>query len=266
MPDFAAAAAHPAFPRTVVACSDEDLAILDSPSRRAFHRVLRRLEAGGSTIRRFQLPEAVTTISAYYVLACAEASSNLARFDGMRYGSRLDGDGTLAAAIHASRTAGFGDEVRLRILLGTTVLSQGYRDAIYAAATAARKAIRERLLGHFEQGEFLLIPVARTAPRRLSDPVEAGEDYDGDRFTILASLAGLPALAVPAGNRGRPALRRRADGASLGGGGAAFGGRCPGRLAIPDSGARRSTSPSRGAATVRRLRQRAPAGFPRPPR
>lgn len=201
VPDYAAAAARPAFPRTVVACSDEDLAILDSPSRKAFYRVLRRFEAGGSTIHRFQLPEAVTTISAYYVLACAEASSNLARFDGMRYGSRSEGDGTLAAAIRASRTGGFGDEVRLRILLGTTVLSQGYRDAIYAAATAARKAIRKRLLGHFERGEFLLIPVARTAPRRLSDPVEAGEDYDGDRFTILASLAGLPALAVPAGTR-----------------------------------------------------------------
>ena len=135
------------------------------------------------------------------MLVCAEASSNLARFDGMRYGSRVEGDGTLAEAFRASRTAGFGDEVRLRILLGTTVLSQGYRDAIYAAATAARKAIRNRLLGHFDQGDFLLIPIARTAPRRLSDPVEAGEDYDGDRFTILASLAGLPALAIPAGER-----------------------------------------------------------------
>ena len=201
VPDFAAAAARPAFPRTVVACSDEDLAILDSPSRAAFSRALRRFEAGGSTIHRFRLPEAVTTISAYYVLACAEASSNLARFDGMRYGSRVEGDGTLAAAFRASRTAGFGDEVRLRILLGTTVLSQGYRDAIYAAATAARRQIRDLLLGHFHQGEFLLIPIARTAPRRLSDPVEAGEDYDGDRFTILASLAGLPALAIPAGER-----------------------------------------------------------------
>lgn len=201
VPDFSAAAARPAFPRTVVACSDEDLAILDPQSRTAFSRALRRFEDGGSKIHRFRLPEAVTTISAYYVLACAEASSNLARFDGMRYGSRVEGDGTLAAAYRASRTTGFGDEVRLRILLGTTVLSQGYRDAIYAAATAARRAIRGRLLGHFDRGEFLLIPVARTAPRRLSDPVEAGEDYDGDRFTILASLAGLPALSVPAGER-----------------------------------------------------------------
>ena len=200
-PDFTRAAARPVFPRTVVACSDEDIGILDSPSRAAFSRALRRFEAGGATIRRFRLPEAVTTISAYYVLACAEASSNLARFDGMRYGSRVEGDTTLQEAFRASRTAGFGDEVRLRILLGATVLSQGYRDAVYKAATAARKAIRERLLGHFDRGEFLLIPVARTAPRRLSDPVEAGDDYDGDRFTILASLAGMPALAIPAGER-----------------------------------------------------------------
>ena len=201
VPDFAAAAARPALPRAVVACSDEDVAVLDPSSRRAFYRALRRFEAGGATIRRFRLPEAVTTISAYYVLACAEASSNLARFDGIRYGSRVAGDGTLAAAFRESRTAGFGDEVRLRILLGTTVLSQGYRDAIYAAATAARKRIRDRLLGALDPGELLLIPIATKPPRRLSDPVEAGEDYDGDRFTVLASLAGFPALAVPAGER-----------------------------------------------------------------
>ncbi len=201
VPDFAAAVTRPALPTTVVACSDEDIAILDPPSRDAFRHAVRRFEDAGCTVRRMRLPEAVTTISAYYVLACAEASSNLARFDGMRYGRRIEGDGTLAAAYRESRTAGFGDEVRLRILLGTTVLSQGYREAIYAAATTARRQIRTRLLDAFGQGDLLLLPISTAAPRRLADPVAVGADYDGDRFTVLASLAGLPALAVPAGVR-----------------------------------------------------------------
>jgi len=249
VPDFAAAVARPALPRTVLACSDEDVAILDAPSRTAFYRALRRFEEGGAAIRRFRLPEAVKTISAYYVLACAEASSNLARFDGIRYGSREAGDGTLAGAFRESRTAGFGDEVRLRILLGTTVLSQGYRDAIYAAATAARKQIRDRLFGAFDQGELLLIPIARTSPRRLSDPVEAGDDYDGDRFTVLAALAGFPALAIPAGERdglpfGVELMARPWQEATLLSAAAA--------LSAPmDPAARRPTNPSRGAAAAR---------------
>lgn len=252
VPDFTAAAARPALPRAVVACSEEDIGVLDAPSRTAFHRALSRFEAAGTTIRRFRLPEAVTTISAYYVLACAEASSNLARFDGMRYGNRVAGDGTLAAAFRESRTAGFGDEVRLRILLGTTVLSQGYRDAIYAAATAARKRIRDQLFGALKPGELLLLPIARTSPRRLSDPVEAGDDYDGDRFTVLAALAGFPALAIPAGERnGLPfgveltALPWQET--TLLSAAAAFSG-------LPDVTARRPTNPSHGAAAARRRR------------
>lgn len=246
VPDFAAAAARSALPRTVVACSDEDLGILDPPSRAAFYRTLGRFERGGATIRRFRLPDAVNTISAYYVLACAEASSNLARFDGIRYGARVAGDGTLAAAFCESRTAGFGDEVRLRILLGTTVLSQGYRDAIYAAATAARRQIRNRLLGALQPGELLLIPIAKRPPRRLADPVEAGEDYDGDRFTVLAALAGFPALAVPAGERdglpfGIELMALPWQETTLLSAAAAF-------TALPDSPARRRTNPSRGPA------------------
>jgi aspartyl-tRNA(Asn)/glutamyl-tRNA(Gln) amidotransferase subunit A len=247
VPDFTAAAGSPALPRTVVACSDEDLAILDPPSRAAFQRVLHQFEDGGAVIRRIRLPEASTTISAYYVLACAEASSNLARFDGMRYGSRVDGDGTLAAAFRESRTAGFGDEVRLRILLGTTVLSQGYRDAVYAAAAAARRRVQNRLLRAFEQGDLLLLPISKGSPRRLADPVEAGEDYDGDRFTVLASLAGFPALAVPAGERnglpfGVELMAPPWNEASLLAAAAAFG-------AIP--GSRRPGNPSPGAAASR---------------
>lgn len=248
VPDFTAAVAGPELPPVVVACSDEDLETLDPPSRAAFYRALGRFETGGATVRRFRLPDAVTTVSAYYVLACAEASSNLARFDGIRYGSRVPGDGTLTAAFRESRTAGFGDEVRLRILLGTTVLSQGYRDAIYAAATAARKQIRNRLLGALEPGEILLIPIARKPPRRLSDPVEAGEDYEGDRFTVLAALAGFPALAMPAGERdglpfGIELMTLPWQESTLLSAAAAF-------TALPDPVAGRRTNPSRGPAAA----------------
>ena len=249
VPDFTAAVARPALPRSVVACSEEDIEVLDPPSRSAFCRALRRFEEGGVTIRRFRLPEAVTTISAYYVLACAEASSNLARFDGIRYGSRVAGDGTLAGTFRESRTAGFGDEVRLRILLGTTVLSQGYRDAIYAAATAARKQIRDRLLGALEPGELLVLPIARTSPRRLSAPVEAGEDYEGDRFTVLAALAGFPALAVPAGERehlpfGIELMAPPWQESALLSAAAAFS-------ALPEPAGHRPTNPNRGAEVPR---------------
>lgn len=201
VPDFAAAVEAPSLPGAIATCSDAEIAGLDPPSQAAFRAVLRRFEDTGCAIRRIELPDPVSTISTYYVLACAEASSNLSRFDGMRYGSRVEGDGTLAGAFRASRTAGFGDEVRLRILLGTTVLSEGYRDAIYGAATAARRRMAAQLLAAFESGDLLLLPITKTGPRRLSDPVAAGDDYDGDRFTVLASLAGLPALSVPAGQR-----------------------------------------------------------------
>lgn len=201
VPDFVAAAGRPALPGTIVACSDRDLTALDPPSQAAFRAAVRRFEEAGCSIRRIELPDPVSTISTYYILACAEASSNLSRFDGMRYGSRVGGDETLAGAFRGSRTAGFGDEVRLRILLGTTVLSEGYRDAIYGTAAAARERIAARLLACFDQGDLLLLPITRAAPRRFRDPVEVGDDYDGDRFTVLAALARLPAISMPAGKR-----------------------------------------------------------------
>ena len=201
VPDFGAAARNGVLPRRIVTCGDAEIAALDPPSREAFLAAVRRFEESGCDVRRIGLPEALSTISAYYVLVCAEASSNLSRFDGMRYGSRVEREGTLAAAFRANRSAGFGDEVRLRILLGTTVLSRGYRDAIYGAATTTRKQITSQMLAAFDEGELLLIPITKGPPRRLDDSVKIGADYDGDRFTVLASLAGLPAMAVPAGER-----------------------------------------------------------------
>lgn len=201
VPNLAAAAQSPALPRRIVACDDAELGILDPQSREAFGAAIRRFEEAGCEVHRISLPEPVSTISAYYVLACAEASSNLSRFDGMRYGNRVEGKETLAASFRANRSAGFGTEARLRILLGTTVLSRGYRDAIYGAATTARNEISGQLLAAFDHGDLLLIPITTGPPRRLADPVEVGDDYDGDRFTVLASLAGLPAIAIPAGVR-----------------------------------------------------------------
>ena len=247
VPDFAAAAARPALPRAVVACSDADCAALDPASRAAFDAAVQRFREAGCAVRRLELPDAASTISTYYVLACAEASSNLSRFDGLRYGQPADrGDETgLTGAYRENRTAGFGDEVRLRILLGTTVLSEGYRDSIYGAAVAARERITARLERQFEFGDLLLLPITTGPPRRLSDRVEAGDDYAGDRFTVLASLARLPAISLPAGRRlglpfGVELIAPRWNEAALLAAAAAF-------TRIPDPGPGVATDPNRAA-------------------
>ena len=249
VPDFAAAAARPELPRRIVTVGDADLEVLDAPSQRAFRAAVGRFEEAGCEIRRIGLPNPESSVAAYYLLACAEASSNLSRFDGIRYGHRRAGQESLPTTFRESRTQGFGTEVRRRILLGTTVLSRGYRDAIYGAATEARRQITARVLSAFDHGALLLLPITKVAPRHLADPVPATADYDGDRFTILAALAGVPAIAVPAGERsglpfGVELMAPPWNEAALFSAAAAFS-------AIPSAAARRSRSPSPGAAGVR---------------
>ncbi|HMX39668.1 MAG TPA: Asp-tRNA(Asn)/Glu-tRNA(Gln) amidotransferase subunit GatA [Saprospiraceae bacterium] len=140
-------------------------------------------------------------IPAYYVLTTAEASSNLARFDGVRYGYRHPSVRNLQETYLKSRTAGFSTEVKRRILLGTFVLSSGYYDAYYTKAQQVRRLIRDRLMEIFETHDFILLPVAPTTAWRFEeksdDPVAA---YLSDVFTVLANLAGLPAMSIPAGH------------------------------------------------------------------
>jgi len=158
------------------------------------------LKAQGANIVEVSLPHTKYALPTYYIIAPAEASSNLARYDGVKFGLRVDGDGSLADMYKATRGAGFGKEVRRRILVGTYVLSAGYYDAYYSKALKVRARMAEDFAKAFEQCDALLTPTAPSTAFKLGanedDPVKM---YLNDIFTIPASLAGLPAMSVPAG-------------------------------------------------------------------
>lgn len=200
VPDFGAAAGTPRLPKRLAVPGPEELGALDPASREAFARTARAVERAGVEVREVSLPPPATAVAAYYLLACAEASSNLARFDGMRYGRRR-GAGWLLDVYRETRSVGFGAEVRRRVLLGAAILSKGYRDAVYHAAGEARREITAALLRLLETADFLLLPTTVEPPRRIEDEPDPGAEYDSDRFTILAALAGTPAISLPAGER-----------------------------------------------------------------
>ncbi len=164
--------------------------------KRAFAKAVAVLRNAGHTIVERELMDAKYDISAYYVTATAEASTNLARYDGIRYGSRVEGS-NLKETYIKSRSEGFGDEVKRRILLGNFVLSSGYYDAYYVKAQKVRHRIKEEYETIFKEVDLILSPVApRTAYEfgSLADPLEM---YLSDIYTISVNLAGLPAIALP---------------------------------------------------------------------
>mgnify|MGYP001267572306 CR=1 FL=1 len=159
------------------------------------------LQASGARIREVSLPNTSYALSAYYVIATAEASSNLARFDGVRYGLR-DAEGEdLSAMYERTRTAGFGREVKRRILLGTFALTAGYHDQYYGRAQRARSLVSSDFETVFDAGvNVLFTPTSPTVAfplgERVQDPLQM---YLADVFTVTANLAGLPAISVPVG-------------------------------------------------------------------
>ncbi len=157
------------------------------------------LKAAGAEIVGISLPHTKYALPTYYIVAPAEASSNLARYDGMRYGLRVEGE-DLTDTYERTRGEGFGREVRRRILIGTYVLSAGYYDAYYLKALKVRRRIREDFDAAFGKVDAILTPTAPSAAFRvgekMDDPVAM---YLNDVFTVPASLAGLPAISVPAG-------------------------------------------------------------------
>jgi aspartyl-tRNA(Asn)/glutamyl-tRNA(Gln) amidotransferase subunit A len=173
---------------------------LDPAVRDRCDRAFDALRAAGATVRDCSLPNTELAIPVYYILAPAEASSNLARFDGVRYGLRIAGDG-LTAMYEATRSRGFGPEVTRRILLGTYVLSAGYYDAYYRRAQQVRDLITDDFRRVFASGiDVLFTPTTPTpafAIGAVSDPYEM---YMNDIFTCTANLAGVPAISVPIGN------------------------------------------------------------------
>ncbi len=162
----------------------------------AYNDTIEVLKAQGHEIVEAELLDAKYDISAYYVTATAEASTNLARYDGIRYGSRERGD-NLQETFIKSRSEGFGEEVKRRILLGNFVLSSGYYDAYYVKAQKVRRLIKQDFERVFESADLILSPVAPgTAPKvgELEDPMQM---YLSDMYTISVNLAGLPALSLP---------------------------------------------------------------------
>ena len=158
------------------------------------------LKARGATVEEFALPVMEYVVPAYYIIACAEASSNLSRFDGVKYGWRAEGYEDLGELYTRTRTQGCGTEVKRRILLGTFVLSSGYYDAYYKKALQTKAVIKAAFDRAFEQYDLLLTPVApTTAPKlgeSLTDPLKM---YLSDIYTVSVNLAGLPALSMPCG-------------------------------------------------------------------
>ncbi|MBL8347231.1 MAG: Asp-tRNA(Asn)/Glu-tRNA(Gln) amidotransferase GatCAB subunit A, partial [Rubrivivax sp.] len=146
------------------------------------------------------LPRTELSIPVYYIIAPAEASSNLSRFDGVRYGHRAEAPADLMALYKQSRSEGFGPEVKRRIMIGTYVLSHGYYDAYYLQAQKLRRMIADDFQACFKQCDVIAGPVAPPVAWRLGaqadDPVKS---YLADIFTLPASLAGLPGMSVPAG-------------------------------------------------------------------
>ncbi len=167
--------------------------------RAVFLEAIALLERLGARIERVALPHAPYGLPAYYLVAPAEASSNLARFDGVRYGQRVDA-ASAEAMNAATRAAGFGPEVRRRIMIGTHALSSGYVDAYYLQAARVRTLIARDYAAAFERVDVLVSPTAPTVPFRLGeltdDPLAM---YRNDVATVPASLAGIPALSVPVG-------------------------------------------------------------------
>ncbi len=155
-------------------------------------------DAGAEPVE-ISLPHTKYALATYYIIAPAEASSNLARYDGVRYGLRVDGD-TLIDTYEKTRAEGFGDEVKRRIMIGTYVLSAGYYDAYYIKAQKVRRLISEDFMKAFETCDALLTPTAPSAAFAIGenedDPVKM---YLNDVFTVPASIAGLPGMSVPAG-------------------------------------------------------------------
>ena len=167
--------------------------------RSVFEETLKRIEDLGGTIDEVALPHSPQAISAYYVIAPAEASANLARYDGVRYGTRGDG-ADLTSLYETTREAGFGDEVKRRIMLGTYALSSGYYEAYYGRAQRVRTKIADDFRAAFESVDLIVTPTSPTVAfklgERTDDPLAM---YLSDYCTVSMPLAGIPAISIPGG-------------------------------------------------------------------
>lgn len=173
---------------------------LSDSVRRAVEAAIDKARRGGARVVDVSLPRARHSVAAYYVIATAEASSNLSRYDGVHYGVRRGAEAGIEALVRESRGAGFGAEVQRRIMLGTFALSAGYYDAYYAKALRVRRLLRDDFSAALREADVLISPTTPTTAFRLgeklSDPLSM---YLADVYTIAVNLAGLPAISIPCG-------------------------------------------------------------------
>lgn len=173
---------------------------LDEEVRKSVENAIEILKSDGHTVEPISLPHTEYAVPAYYIIACAEASSNLARYDGCQYGYRAKGTNNIIDMFTRTRSEGFGEEVKRRIMLGTYVLSAGYYDAYYLKAARVRTLIAQDFKKAFESYDLVIHPIAPTAAfkigEKIDDPLKM---YLGDIYSVIANLVGIPAITVPCG-------------------------------------------------------------------
>jgi len=179
-----------------IAVIDNYISEADETIQKAYADTIKALEDAGHTIVHKNMQNTKYDIATYYIVATAEAATNLARFDGVRYGRRAEGK-NLQELYYNSRSEGFGDEVKRRILLGNFVLSSGYYDAYYLKAQKVRHLIRDEFTAIFDEVDLILSPVAPSVAPKIGSVHDPLEMYKSDMYTIAINLAGLPALSLP---------------------------------------------------------------------
>ena len=172
---------------------------ISDESKKEVEKTIKLLEENGNKVVEVSLPLTKMALSIYYLIAPAECSANLSRFDGVRYGIREAG-GTSYEMMENTRAEGFGEEVKKRILLGTYALSAGYYDAYYGQALKARSAITQDFENIFKEVDYLISPTTPTPAFKFGEKTENPlEMYMSDLCTIPANLAGIPAISIPSG-------------------------------------------------------------------
>ena len=182
--------------KLTIAVIDNFIEDADEEVKKGFQTAIKALEDAGHTIVHKNMMDTKKHVSAYYVVATAEASANLSRYDGIRYGNRVEGK-NLSETYLKTKTEGFGEEVQKRIMLGSFVLSSGYYDAYYIKAQKVRHLIKDDFEEIFKDADLILSPVAPTTAPKFGTFETSLEMYLSDIYTISVNLAGLPAISLP---------------------------------------------------------------------
>ena len=182
--------------KLTIAVIDNYISEADEDIQNAYAKTIELLKESGHTIVHKNMQNTKYDIATYYILATAEAATNLARFDGVRYGARAESK-TTEELYFNTRSEGFGDEVKRRVLLGNFVLSSGYYDAYYVKAQKVRHLIRDEFNAIFEEADLILSPVAPSVAPKIGASKDPLEMYKSDMYTIAINLAGLPAISLP---------------------------------------------------------------------